>query len=587
MMNLAIFLITSLTIVVLLLRRMVGRAKDELLTTFSNASNVAKEFKVIVGMDNEKFIRLQESYEKLRIVNQFSKFTVLTSTVISLLIFIYWLLVDQRGEIITLLLATICMAPLAIAIRDGLHMFSSLSNLKALRSVTAEMKERIEKKIVDGMRMEVKLIVTCGGDYDKALTKALIPLKRTLLLLFPSSNSLGEGLRKEEKISPFLSALSDPKLYKMVIDCLKARGEGIFVGEVGGRNLAVVIKNHIAGSSLVMIFENGEVLMRMVIKVVVAGKIDVQEIYRERSSDVSEVISWALRSFEGAIFIVMVPLKGSTGWSIAMRSLEMLKGRPLMTILIYEPPPYDVLGQLSESITEGKEFKVELTRARLAEALKSSPVFIFKNVPSDEFDRNVVTNILAILDSCSTTSFGTTDFPRTITGRERISRCQYMAYHNRVEEGMMGRDEEGIRDKIAKRLEPEVVIAVGSEYPDWVRRKVVSQSLVASGFILCYGLYGIIDNVMKEALEEAMNEIAKRAIKKFKSTGGGDLKEWIKMHELTDRDVSTTAIIGATVFGKPLEDQGITFEEQGKKDSLEDEVRMYKIALHELIGDTQ
>lgn len=587
--NLTLFTLMTLVILTLFLRKSAKRAEKAILEASEKVIDEVNAYKAIKGFEPTNLLELQRRLKNLSRIRIGAKTILIVASLASLIILMYWLLVSRNDYVLMASLTPLCIVTLALMFRDISFIIASFRGLRSLYDQINRVKEEVRKRIDEEVKAKVSAIIICGGDFVKAITKTLVKLRNTLLILLPSDNIVYPLEEPSAKLPPILAAIKDaPRIHAKVIECIREGREGEFVASLRDKNIAVVIRKlDVPRTIFVAIFCDGQVYMKMVIRRVVRGKELAENIFRDRLEEVREIMSWVKRSYEGAMFIVFLPLKGTTGWSIGLRSLEFLRDRIVMVVLVHEPP-LSIEEALTRDVKDG-DFKIDKTKKGLIEVLCRSPIFILKNQPTDDFDRGIIANLLMILDACFEKSSGTTDMAKLLM-RSEIAAVQYIVYHEQYEEEMSELDVKEVTGyELANLALPEaLLVASTSDYPAWIERKVIS--LNASdypGFIVSYGLYEINDPVLRGALNLALDVMLARVGRKIGAIAEKERLETILERGLKeDQDVKRAAIILATMNGKPLKE--LTRLPQSESQSLQgaenSTLEMIKEALNSVLS---
>lgn len=535
-----LFVLVSLATIALFIFMKSRRVKDEVTKLMREAHNKEELFNAILGQGEcgELCKERQAIWRRLMATSNITKIILTSSVLSSLITLLYWIMLAKSDIVLTMSLVMLCLVPLAIIFNDARTLFIALKAINKMNRTINELMNKVDDKIfkaIHGDEPPVHAVVEKAGDLAKSATKKLIDIRHTLLILLPSDNvftSAGVSDQKaltslsdsksttDELRMQFLALFIDPRERKAIVDSILNHREGIFMAKVQyegfTKRAAVVLRRHeVKGAMHTVIFVDGEPYMRMVIKPVTRGREHAANVFQERSVEVHEIIEWARARFERSIFVTFMPLQGTVGWSVAAHVIMILKDRPLMTILVKDKSDMNLRDGLTRD-TKGGEFKIQMSREVLKYIIKRSKLFILNNMPSDSFDINTTANILAVIDACAKGSSGTADLNKLLA-RAEMSPIQLIKFHKEVVEGFCEKDitEENIKN-IARDAVPEALLVAGSsKYPGWIPRVVMNSDSNVSGFIVCYGLYGIIDEELREildlALMELWHEVAKRA----------------------------------------------------------------------------
>lgn len=275
-------------------------------------------------------------------------------------------------------------------------------------------------------------------------------------------------------------------------------------------------------------------VMKILVNPVKGGTKQMEDVYKFIQKDVDRVLS----EIKGDINIVIFPLIGTTGCSAAIMMIERLLNTNLMVILLHEPKrALDIRSQLTSAIND-QEFKVLKVHEALVKVAKRFPIFITRNEPDDNFDRNYFSGFISILASCAVHSSGTTDLVK-ILRRESISAIQYLVYERDLDVDTISKIQKEIASyRLAQTIELEAIFAAGLEKIPEVERTLICNKEGEKGVILSFGLYKIVDDFLKNVLEEASSVLA------------DELMRSGKLHELDENTLERT--LEKTELGRRL-----------------------------------
>ncbi|MEM2446429.1 MAG: hypothetical protein QW734_07210 [Candidatus Bathyarchaeia archaeon] len=540
-----IFLIASLGLLILWVRKHVKKILGDAQGLVNDGLKHLDVKRSLMGKEDEGLKQSLAKIGSLLGIRKGQKTILGISVLGAIILLLYWLLISKTDDMLSMAIAPIIGGMAVFLTGDLAILANARRRIRMAKEEIEKANSDLDRFIDQILEDKPKEVFISGGDITKAFTKVPLKLSNTLKVLFPSDNVV-------HKDSTFLDFLKYAGIQKDVLECLEKKSEGIFLG----KEIAVVVRKvkELKEAFWVLVFQNGELYMRSIVKTVVHGKETVEDAFRRISAQVEDVISWIGKKFNDAIFVVFLPLHGSTGWSVALTSLQLLSGRMMPVILFGRNRT--LFDQLVDDVND-KEFKKNKTVEVLSQIVRRGRIFMMENADVnsfDPFDRDVLANVQKLLDWALIKSSGTTDGCRYLA-RDEISLVQILRFHERNIDGILREDREWIKELgLADQSIPEVVIATqGKEIPAIIKKRLIGPG-DATGFVVSHGLYGLKDQILREIFDRSY-EILEKAIREEirREEAGSDEVETILRKRLDKSGELKQAIqILAVLEGKPI-----------------------------------